>query len=262
MHRILLLITLLGHLATLRAQVSDRKEIEMDRIKNSVVLFTFGQSNSANYGQGGKYLYTPRHEVYNYFNQKLYMAQDPLLGATGKGGSVWGITGDLLIEKKKAQAVTIIPIGIGGVKISEWAKGGVHHQLLEKTLDDIVRLGIQIDCICWHQGESDNIANTTSAQYMEKFLEIREAFRKRGIQAPFVVAVASYHPLCLEEDHGCSKEIRDAQKELARKYKDIHQGPDTDKLNKVYQRADGIHFSQVGQRQHAEMWAKILARIL
>lgn len=262
MRKILFQALLLCHLTTLQAQVTDRKEINMDRIKNSVVLFTFGQSNSANYGQGGEYLYTPKYQVYNYFNNKLYMAKDPLLGATGKGGSVWGRTGDLLIEKKKAQAVTIIPIGIGGVKISDWAKGGTHHQLLEKTLDEIVNSGIQIDCICWHQGESDNIANTSSSQYIEKFLEIRKAFRARGIQAPFVIAIASYHPLCLDEGYGCSKEIRNAQKELAKKYKDIHQGPDTDKLNKVYQRADGVHFSHVGQQQHAEMWAKIIARIL
>ena len=240
---------------------TSRQEVDFNQIHNSTVIFTFGQSNSANYGQQ-QYLYTAKHDVYNYFGGKLYKAQDPLLGATGPGASVWGILGDKLIEADLTKSVTIIPIGIGGVTVGSWSKGGRNHALLEKTLDEIVAKHIHIDCICWHQGESDNIANTSTCDYMEKFLTIREAFRSRGIEAPIVVAVASYHPYCLEEDHGCSKDIRKAQKQLAKDYKDIYPGPDTDKLDKCYQRADGIHFSHVGQQQHAALWVKAIRKIV
>ena len=93
------------------------------------------------------------------------------------------------------------------------------------------------------------------------FENIREAFRSRGINAPIVVAVASYHPYCLEEDKGCSREIREAQMQLAKKYKDIYLGPDIDKLDKAYQRADGVHFSSLGQQEHADGWLKALKNI-
>lgn len=238
-----------------------RQEVELSKIHNSTVLFTLGQSNSANYGQR-QYPYTATHEVYNYFQGKLYKAQDPLLGATGTGASVWGVLGDKMIEAKVTESVTIVPIGIGSVTVGAWAKGGVHHELLLKTIDDLNNHHVKIDCICWHQGESDNIFNTSTEKYIEQFLSIREAFRSKGINAPIIIAVASYHPLCLKEDNGCSEDIRKAQKELAKRYDDIYLGPDTDKLNKCYQRADGIHFSWVGQRMHADMWLKSLRKVL
>ena len=141
-------------------------------------------------------------------------------------------------------------------------KGGPYYKLLVKTVDDLVAQEVKIDAICWHQGESDNIMNTPKETYIAQFLTIREVFRSRGITAPIIVAVASYHPYFLDEDKGCSKEIRSAQKELAKQYDDILEGPDTDKLNKLYQRADGIHFSKLGQREHADMWVKVIKRAL
>lgn len=238
-----------------------RERVALSEIKNSTVIFTLGQSNSANYGQR-QYLYTAKHQVYNYFNGELFKAKDPLLGATGQGASVWGILGDKLIEAELAESVTFVPIGIGSVTVGAWAEGGRHRALLEKTLDELVAKGIHIDYVCWHQGESDNIRNTSTHEYMQQFLSVREAFRSRGIEAPIVVAVASYHPLCLAEDHGCSDDIRDAQIRLAKEYKDIYRGPDTDKLNKLYQRADGIHFSYLGQQEHAALWLKCLRKLL
>src|SRR2546425_3481295 len=51
-----------------------------------MVALVFGQSNSSNSGQTRR---TARERVYNYYQGKLYLAQDPLLGADGDGGSVW-----------------------------------------------------------------------------------------------------------------------------------------------------------------------------
>ena len=222
------------------------------------VLFTFGQSNSANHGQG---LYKPHNKVLNYFEGRTYPSQDPLIGATGEGGSVWNILADKMIDAKMASSVTLIPIGVGGVEISAWAEGGFLNGKLIETIEQMKKQGIEPDYILWHQGESDNIANTSTEDYIRMFENIREAFRSRGINAPIVVAVASYHPNCLEEDKGCSREIREAQMQLAKKYKDIYLGPDTDKLDKAYQRADGVHFSSLGQQEHADGWLKALKNI-
>ena len=45
---------------------------------------------------------------------------------------------------------------------------------------------------------------------------------------------------------------------MAKRYDDIFVGPDTDKLDQLYQRADGVHFSHMGQRMHADMWIKAI----
>lgn len=241
-------------------KVEKREKVDFNNINNSTVLFTFGQSNSANHGQWS-HLYTPKHEVYNYFQGNLYKAKDPFLGATGEGGCVWGIVADGLIDKKLAERVTVIPIGVGGVEIGAWAKGGNLHELLCSTVRQVVEKKIHIDYICWHQGESDNIRNTSTEEYISQFLTIREVFRSNGIDAPIIVAVASYHPDCIDENFGCSDEIRNAQIRLAEEYDDIYLGPDTDQLNKLYQRADGVHFSYLGQKEHARMWVESVLRI-
>ena len=230
----------------------------LDQAKGSMVLFTFGQSNSANHGQG---LYQPAKTVYNYYDGKLYRAADPLIGATGEGGSVWTRLGDKLIEAGMTEKVTIVPIGVGGVRIGAWAKGGELHELLIRTVEQMKKDQIEPDYILWHQGETDNILNTPKADYIRMFETIREVFRSRGIKAPIVIAQASYHPNCLEEDNGNSAEIRAAQKALADQYPDIYLGPDTDQLNQLWQRADGIHFSTKGQDLHAAMWLESLKQV-
>lgn len=230
-----------------------------EKVNGSKVLFTFGQSNSANHGQG---LYTPHNEgVMNYFEGKVYPSQDPLIGATGEGGSVWNILADRMIDEKMAESVTIIPIGVGGVQISEWAKGGSLYEKLVWNVDMMKAQGIEPDYILWHQGESDNIAGTSAEDYIAMFETIREVFRSRGINAPIVIATASYHPYCIEKENGCSSEIRKAQMQLAKKYSDIYPGPDTDKLDMAYHRADGVHFSSTGQKEHAEGWLKAIKKI-
>lgn len=45
-----------------------------------------------------------------------------------------------------------------------------------------------------------------------------------------------------------------------KKYDDIFEGPDTDKLNKAFQRGDGVHFSEKGQETHAAGWLKAIKK--
>ena len=242
----------------LREWAVNYKALPDSNIKDSKVIFTFRQSNSANHGQG---LYFPTHNVMNYFDGKIYPSQDPLIGATGEGGSVWNIVADKMIEEKMAKSVTIIPIGVGGVEIAAWAKGGFLHEKLISTVEQIKEKGIKPDYILWHQGESDNIAGTSTEEYIARFETIREVFRSRGIKAPIVIAIVSYHPNLVEKDNGFNENIRKAQKQLSEKYDDIFIGPDTDNLDKVYQRADGIHFSTVGQKEHAEGWIEAIKKV-
>ena len=81
--------------------IVNKQEIDPKNIKGkTLTILDLGQSNSGNFGETKK---TPEHNVYNlYFaNQKLYLADDPLLGANGDRGSVWTRLGDKIIEQRK-----------------------------------------------------------------------------------------------------------------------------------------------------------------
>ena len=160
-----------------------------------------------------------------------------------------------------AKQVTLVPIGVGGVRIAAWAKGGELYDKLVGTVEQMKRDNLTPDYILWHQGETDNILNTPTDEYIRLFESIREVFRSRGIEAPIVIAQASYHPNCLDEANGKDEAIRSAQQQLADKYDDIYLGPDTDTLDKTWQRADGIHFSTLGQEQHAALWLDALEAV-
>ena len=237
---------------------AEQDTVPMAKADDSLVLFTFGQSNSANHGQGH---YQPKHPQYNYFEGKLYPAAEPLIGATGEGGSVWTRLGDKLVEAGMAKQVTLVPIGVGGVRIAAWAKGGELYDKLVGTVEQMKRDNLTPDYILWHQGETDNILNTPTDEYIRLFESIRDVFRSRGIEAPIVIAQASYHPHCLDEANGKDEAIRSAQQQLADKYDDIYLGPDTDTLDKAWQRADGIHFSTIGLEQHAALWLDALEAV-
>ena len=68
-------------------QKSNRSQLALSLLngKKLIVALVFGQSNSANFGN-------VRHQskpgVYNLFENELYAAKDPLIGASGTGGSV------------------------------------------------------------------------------------------------------------------------------------------------------------------------------
>ncbi|MBO8444210.1 MAG: hypothetical protein IAC23_00750 [Bacteroidetes bacterium] len=252
-----LIISFLYIITTANAQenAEGKRTFSLDATKGSTVIFTFGQSNAANHGQER---YTPANRVYNYHKGIVYEGADPLVGPTGGGGSVWTRLADMMIDSGMADSVTIAAIAVGATDIASWSEGGFLYGMLTETLDRMLADGIVPDYILWHQGESDNIAGTSEEDYVKRFESIRKAFRDRGIEAPIYIAVASYHPDCIADNNGNDTNVRNAQKHLAQKYKDIHQGPDTDKLDKCMYRHDGVHFSSKGLEAHAKAWLRAL----
>lgn len=251
---IALIISILNIFQTNAQENTEGKQVfPLEVTEGSTVLFTFGQSNAANHGQEQ---YTPKNKVYNYCKGTVYDGKDPLVGPTGGGGSVWTRLADMMIDSGMADSVTITAIAVGATDIASWAEGGFLHGMLTESIDRMLADGIVPDYILWHQGESDNIANTSVENYVKRFESIRKVFRDRGITAPIYIAVASYHPACIADDNGIDKNVRNAQKLLAKKYKDIYLGPDTDKFDRCVYRHDGVHFSSKGLEAHAKAWLK------
>lgn len=229
--------------------------LPMNTVDKATVFLTFGQSNSANHGATP---FTPTQAVYNYYKGLIFPLSDPLIGATGEGGSAWSRMAEYWIQQEKSSSVLIVPIGFGGSAIHEWTPQGRWYSRLTTTLEQLKADKITPDYILWHQGETDNILGTDQETYISHFESIRDVIRSYGFNAPIYIALASYHPYMVAAHEGNSPVIRNAQKMLIKKYPDIYEGPDTDKFNQLYQRHDGVHFSEPGLELHAKAWLKKL----
>ncbi|ETZ22614.1 sialate O-acetylesterase [Pedobacter sp. V48] len=234
----------------LRKAIADKDKV----IKSNdiMIFFAFGQSNSANYGEGG---YHCRNEVYNYYKGDIYKAEEPLLGPDGKGTSVWSRLGDMLIDSGLYKKVIIIPIGIGSTSIQSWVEESSAKKL-DQTLNYLGKDNIKPTHIFWQQGETDNVDGTSKNQYKERLKMLINVFRKRNIQAPFYTSITSYFPYNNNNPLGINKGITEAQQEVAKEVPGVIEGPNTDSLNLAYYRYEAVHFTEKGLDRLAYEWFK------
>lgn len=231
-----------------------RREVSVETVKRLplkrvMVALAFGQSNSANFGD---VLHEAGPGVFNFNNGKLYNAQDPLLGADGRGGSVWPLLGDKLIAAKRYDAVVFASIGVGTTDITQWRPDGEHFPKMQKAIKELQNQGLPPTHLFWHQGETDGRLRTSTRLYKTEFLKMIQAIRQMGVKAPLYVCQASR---CMKQPPIAS--VRLAQKQLADQYPDIFEGPDTDALGFEY-RHDGCHLSDAGQKKFADLWMEKL----
>lgn len=233
--------------------------IDLNSIANARdtgVILTLGQSNAANYGQGP---YPIKHTFYELKGEKISVAQDPLTGADGSGTSVWTRLGDLLIERQVFKNVVFIPIAIGSTEIACWTSGDCNKKLTE-VLKSLNKLNIKVNYIIWHQGESDNLKNTSFEEYKNSLTLIKNQIFENMGNTPFIVSIASYHPEMIGKKHqGRDESIRKAQQAFITENENIIKGPDTDQYDKVYHRHDGVHFSRQGLDIFAQELFDIIA---
>ena len=224
-----------------------RAEIPLSSVhaKRVMVALVFGQSNAANFGESP---HTARERVYNFYQGKLYAAQDPLLGAHGDGGSVWTRLGNKLIASQHYDAVVFIALGIGGATLARWKPDGDLHPRLLEAIQDVQAHHLSITHVLWHQGEADASLKTSQSAYTTMFLEMVSSIRQQGVHAPIYISVATR---CQKqrEDH----EVRQAQQALVNPLQGLYAGPDTDQLG-LGERYDGCHFSDEGLEKFAELW--------
>jgi hypothetical protein len=225
------------------------EEVPLERMTptpGTMIALTFGQSNSAN---SAETLYTPHNPILNYAKGKLYVAKDPMLGASGLGGSVWGILGDRLVDSGLFKKVVFIPIGIGSTTISCWADSSCNEKLIA-TLKALQKNKIVLTHILWHQGEEDG--NTTKAEYKKSLGKIVATIRSYGQQAPFYCSLASYNT------KGVHLQILEAQKEFIDQTRNVLIGSRTDAISDPGDRFQQVHFSAQGMRKYADSWYKAI----
>jgi len=220
----------------------------------SVVFLIIGQSNAANHGQAARVVADPGVYNFNLFDGLVYPAQDPLLGATGVGGSPWCLMADSLIACGFANEILLAPLAVGGATAANWAPGGPYNHRLMYALDRLASLDTLPTHILWHQGEADALFGTDGSQYIARARDLVTSIRARGINAPFYAAIATYFAVpegFLEQQ----RIIRRAQHALVDAELGILQGPDTDF---ILDRHDGCHMNDIGLQKHAAGWVDVL----
>jgi len=226
----------------------DKIQIERPLIdKKTLIIFTFGQSNSANHG--GEKFFPKNENIINYWNKNYYLASDPLLGATGVAGSVWTNLGTKIVDNNLAEKVIIMAAGVSGTSIKKWANYGSLNEMLIERLKEAKKQKLDINYFLWHQGESDYILSPVI--YSKKLSEVIKLTKKFYPKSDFFVSQASKCGV-----YPSNESLLNTQKEIT-KLNGVYLGPNTD-LIEVEDRYDGCHLSGRGLEKHADAWFRIV----
>jgi hypothetical protein len=223
------------------------------------IYLTCGQSNSANYGQGG---YTASDDRVcartAVTGANWILAADPLPIAGGGGGSVWTRLGDMLAAAENVP-IGFIAVGVGSTQVVEWIPGTWNYNnLLKPAVQSFPSSGLR--AVLWHQGESDAIANTSAATYASRLNSvIAQSRTDAGWAIPWHVAEASFHPsttLSQEEP------VTAGQRQVIHGDPLVFPGPTTDAFHLEAANGgklvDTVHFNNAGLLDHAGQWRDIL----
>ena len=138
-----------------------------------------------------------------------------------------------------------------------WRSKGEAFDMLVERARVFGRKGFR--AVLWHQGESDANQKDPSRTlpgglYRDSMERLIRNFREQcRWEAPWFVALASYHSA---DDVG-SEAIREAQSSLWHDGVAL-EGPDSDALRGSFRDngGRGVHFSDLGLKQHGTLWAE------
>jgi len=232
--------------------------------KDGITLATFGQSNSANYVEPLAKVKIPRNLLqYDWRTEKCYEYKEPLLGTDGSGGNILTYTA-VQIAENSSKPVVVIPFGVGGTSVLEWAYGWLSYQQ-ELALSSIKNSGLSPKIFLWHQGESDARVDGSNPDDLKKVQNQKSESRQLGLSkksyADALQKVVdktkqyfpdSYFGIALVSR--CSNKnqwepIREGQREIANKNKNTFVSADSDKIYTEKTRYDKCHFSKEGAQE-------------
>lgn len=185
-----------------------------------------------------------------------------VIAPSGKSAWYWGRLGDLLASKLNVP-VLFINTAWEGYDIRQWevsANGGRGFNVFGETFAppgfpfNTLKYSIQqythmlgMRAVLFHQGETDNTLNTSQLSYFNSMSylinSVRQATQKN---ISFVVARVSRN---LERN--IYQPVIDAQNDIIQSIPNVFPGPATDVVG---DRFDGLHFSEAGTIQVANLW--------
>lgn len=207
----------------------------------------FGQSQVVN---SVNEFYAPVHgdriENVNIYDGAIYAAEEPLLGCgeqttIANRGNMGLRFADQLISGDYYDRVRLVPFAIGAETIAEWIPGGSRHHRIGVTASRLNALGLSPTMIIFHLGESDNIHNTTYAQWVERWGVLESVLRSYWPRPiPIFVCQTSWI------QGGTAAAITAAQAAVVDPARDVYAGANTDLIGSVH-RYDNTHFKASGR---------------
>jgi len=217
-----------------------------------LVLLALGQSNAGNHGRQES-----RSPTVNLIaDQKCVLANDPLPGATGDGGSIWSHLVPLLTSPRGTSPVVLSVLAVDSTTIAEWTdKNGPLKKILTAKLASMNRLGLPPTLVLWQQGEADARDKTSEEDYMVHLQELASILDGEGVRAPILLAKST---VCRSSPYD---KLHTAIDKTVAQFPMFQHGPDTDALEGDQIR-DGCHLTQAGLKSAARMWAESVSTAL
>jgi len=227
--------------------ISARNEIACPSADDAVVVIGFGQSNSANHA--GHRFTSLTSNIVNFFNGKCYQAVDPMLGSTGRSGSLWVPLAEQLSSKNNS--VVLATFGVDGTKVEQWLNEEYLLPFYSKNIASLQRVYPDPDIAVWIQGESD--IDTEISQFRTNLKAWLNIIRNDLPDTDLYVTGTSY---CGGKS---SASITSAQRQISEEVgaKFVRS---TDDLTNVNYRYDDCHFSEQGVRALAEILSDSIAK--
>lgn len=233
--------------------LSNRVSVSIDRILagEARVFLIVGQSNAASHGE---FVAPVVDEVYEYYNGRVYIAKEPMLGCSGYGGSPWLYCAAHFLDEAERVPIVLVNIAQGGSSIRDWLPEGKHGGRVNEVLKELSDHGLSVDALLWQQGEAD--ANLMEGSvYAGYFRRLMSRWRSSGLTAPVFVAQSTFLKGKVDPD------LNQAQFDLSTQMESVWRGPNLDNLG-LWTRCDGTHFSEQGLVRAGEMWSECLKATL
>jgi len=227
--------------------IKNKTQVDVPSKRDIIILF--GQSNSANSVLSNNY---SRSKHLNYFNKKIYLLSNPVLGANGDKDSVAPAIAAKIQSKKPYIFLTN---GWGGTSIYDWShSNSMLVKYVKRNLKDLLKIH-RLKYLIWIQGESDN---NTDVDYIKEYNIFRNNLlsgisNKQLQEAKWIITQTS---ICgSKRDHILNAQ----QKKLAQRDK-VYVTKVTDSLDINY-RFDDCHFNKFGTEEIAIEISKIINKL-
>jgi hypothetical protein len=221
-----------------------------------IVIVTGGQSNAANHLSD---LVDERPDLAAamLYARHCYRLADPLLGATGHGGSLWAALGQR-IAAETGRGVIMINAAVTATTYEDWlTPESEYFARLERSVDEARSMGFEPTLLLWHEGESDAHRRESQSAHAERLDKLLALLLTRIIPAPEARLVLYRASVCIGSRSSGNAELVAAQTEMASRHARVILGPNTDRLG-TRSRFDGCHLNSRGRDEIVAATMKIL----
>lgn len=225
--------------------------------KNTLVIVSGGQSNAGNHLTLRTRTETT-DRVYAFYNGQCYLAQDPMLGASGTSGSLWPLLGKQLAQST-GKSIMMISAARGGASYEDWLNPQTGYMSdLQVQLNAATRLGFTANWIIWHQGETNARTPEHARHNKDELSRLTAILLNKMPHARMYLFRVSR---CSDKMNANGVPLmRDIQTQVAEQNPRIFAGMNTDEFDDDY-RIDRCHFNRFAREMIVERVSRDLSQI-